>query len=70
MFVDVARTETLWNTVYRAPKAPIEEGDSVDRASSSIPYTYPVVGAMLAEGWSRGGNAAQAKPAMDTVNTS
>jgi hypothetical protein len=68
MFVDVARTEALWNTVYRAPKALIKEGDWVDRASSNIPYTYAFVGVMLAEGLSRGGNPAQAKPIIDTVS--
>jgi hypothetical protein len=68
MFVDVARTEALWNTVYRAPKALIKEGDWVDRASSGIPYTYAFVGVMLAEGLSRGGNVAQAKPIIDTVS--
>jgi hypothetical protein len=67
MFVDVARTEALWNTVYRAPQALFKEGDWVDRASSGIPYTYAFVGMMLAEGLSRGGNAAQTKPIIDTV---
>jgi hypothetical protein len=68
MFVDVARTEALWNTVYRAPKALMKEGDWVDRASSGIPYTYAFVGMILVEGLSRGGNPSQAKPIIDTVN--
>lgn len=66
-FLDVARTQALWNSVYRGQKALIAEGKWVDRASSTIPYTYAVVGTMLAEGLSRTGNLTDAKPIMDTV---
>jgi len=68
MFLDVARMKVLWNDVYRGQNALIREGQWVDRASSTIPYTYALVGTLLAEGLARTGNAEQAKPIVDTVS--
>jgi hypothetical protein len=68
VFVDVALSKALWDTVYRAPEALIEEGDWVDRASVSIPYFYAYTGAILAEAMSRRGDAKAASAIMSRVN--
>jgi hypothetical protein len=65
--MDVERTYTLWDTVYRAQDAAIARGKWVDRASSNMPMAYLVTGAYLAEGLFRAGDAENAAAVMDTV---
>ena len=67
LFLDVARTRALWNDVYRAPEALIEEGDWVDRPSFGIAYTYAFTGAILAEALSRQGDEKGAAAIMERV---
>jgi hypothetical protein len=67
LLVDVDRTRALWNDVYRAPEALIQEGDWVDRPSFGIAYTYAFTGAILAEAISRQGDEAGAARVMDRV---
>ena len=67
LFLDVDRTRTLWNDVYRAPEALIREGDWVDRPSFGIAYTYAFTGAILAEALARRGDEAAATSIMDRV---
>ena len=45
--VDVPRTRTLWNDVYRAPAAIIKRGDWVDRPSAGIPALYTSTAILL-----------------------
>ena len=65
-YIDVARTEALWN-LYGAPKALIGEGNWIDDASSSIPYMYGVTGQFLASALETRGEAAEADSVMNTV---
>ncbi|HLA14535.1 MAG TPA: hypothetical protein VJZ25_05875, partial [Gemmatimonadaceae bacterium] len=67
LFLDVERTRTLWNDVYRAPEALIKEGDWVDRPSFGIAYTYAFTGAILAEALARQGDEKGATAIMDRV---
>ncbi|HEX9130026.1 MAG TPA: DUF2723 domain-containing protein [Gemmatimonadaceae bacterium] len=67
LFLDVDRTKELWDTVYRAPEALMEEGDWVDRASFGIPYTYAFTGAVLADALARRGDEKSANRVMDRV---
>jgi hypothetical protein len=67
LFVDVARTKALWDTVYRAPDSLKKEGDWVDRASANIPNTYVWSGSVLAEALSRQGDVAAAMAITDKV---
>ena len=67
LFVDVDRTRTLWNDVYKAPEALIEEGDWIDRPSFGIAYTYAFTGAILAEALSRQGDEKGATAIMERV---
>jgi hypothetical protein len=66
-WLDVERTYTLWDTVYRAQDAAIARGKWVDRASSNMPMAYLITGAYLAEGLYRAGDAEKATAVMDTV---
>jgi hypothetical protein len=67
LFVDVDRTRTLWDSVYRAPQSLIKEGDWIDRASFGIPYTYAFTGAILAEAMRGRGDEKSANEIMGRV---
>ena len=67
MFVDVERMRTLWKTVYRAPDSLKKEGDWIDRASLTIPYTYAYVGSVLSQALARRGENSDARAVMDDV---
>jgi len=67
LFVDVDRTKTLWDSVYRAPQSLIKEGDWIDRASFGIPYTYAFTGAILAEAMRGRGDEKSANEIMGRV---
>ena len=66
-WMDVERTYTLWDTVYRAQGAAIARGKWIDRASSNMPMAYLITGAYLAEGLFRAGDTEKATAVMDTV---
>ena len=66
-WMDVERTQTLWDTVYRGNDAAIARGKWVDRASSNMPMAYLITGAYLAEGLFRAGDTEKATAVMDTV---
>jgi hypothetical protein len=67
-YFDVARTEALWDSVYRAPEALIRQGDWVDRPSAGIPFGYVITGEMLAQALELGGDSAKADSVMRTAN--
>jgi hypothetical protein len=48
-WVDVARTKTLWDSVFRGQKSIARRHDWVDRPSVGIPYLYVATGLMLSE---------------------
>ncbi|MBA3672575.1 MAG: hypothetical protein H0W68_11235 [Gemmatimonadaceae bacterium] len=48
-WVDVARSRTLWDTVFTGQKSLAKRGDWVDRPSVGIPYLYVATGLMLSE---------------------
>jgi hypothetical protein len=65
--VDLARTKSLWDTVYKAPEALIKEGDWIDRASFGIAYTYAFTGAVLNEALRARGDTKEADAVMNRV---
>ncbi len=67
LFLDLDRTKTLWDSVYRAPQSLIKEGDWIDRASFGIPYTYAFTGAILAEALRAKGDEKSATEIMNRV---
>ena len=67
LFLDLDRTKTLWDSVYRAPQSLIKEGDWIDRASFGIPYTYAFTGAILAEALRAKGDEKSANEIMNRV---
>jgi hypothetical protein len=48
-WVDVARTKTLWDSVFTGHRALSKRDDWVDRPSVGIPYLYVATGLMLSE---------------------
>jgi hypothetical protein len=48
-WVDVARTQALWDSVYTGQKSISKRHDWVDRPSVGIPYLYVATGLMLSE---------------------
>jgi hypothetical protein len=66
-YFDVARTQALWDSVYRAPAALIRQGDWVDRPSAGIPFGYVIVGETLAQVLQMRGNGAKADSVMKTT---
>ena len=67
LYLDLDRTKTLWDSVYRAPQILIKEGDWIDRASFGIPYTYAFTGAILAEALRAKGDEQSANRIMNRV---
>ena len=59
-FLDVARTEWLWNEDFEAPASLAKRNGWVDRASVGIPYLYIATAATLAEAEQRLGKASEA----------
>ena len=64
-WLDVARSDSLWNSVFLGPKSVIKSGDWIDRPSVGIPYLYVATGIELAEALKQQGKAAQAKSVFD-----
>jgi hypothetical protein len=67
-YFDVARTEALWDSVYRAPAALIRQGDWVDRPSAGIPFGYAITGEMLAQALDLRGDSVKADSVLRTVD--
>ena len=60
-WLDVARSDALWNSVFVGPQSVLNTGDWIDRPSVGIPYLYVATGLELAEALKT-----QAKPAEAT----
>jgi hypothetical protein len=63
-WVDLHRTETLWDSVFTAPKSLAARHDWVDRPSVGIPYLYVATGMLLAEVLQTTGNDSAAARVM------
>ena len=66
-WVDVKRTRTLWNDVFKGQAALIKRGDWVDRPSQGIPFLYVGLGAILGEALQRNGELAAAEEVYKTT---
>ena len=64
-YMDVARTEWLWDHDFEAPKSLAARNGWVDRASVGIPYLYIATAATLAEAEQRLGKTAEADRHVD-----
>jgi hypothetical protein len=60
-WLDVARSDALWHSVFLGPQSVIKSGDWIDRPSVGIPYLYVATGIELAEALKQQGRAADAK---------
>jgi hypothetical protein len=68
-WLDLARTDSLWNNVFLGPQALIRRNGWVDRSSVNIPYLYIATGATLADIHARQGNMDEAKRIAATVTS-
>jgi hypothetical protein len=66
-WLDVPRSDSLWNHVFVGPQSVLKTGDWIDRPSVGIPYLYVATGLELAEALKMQGNA---KRASDVFNLS
>jgi hypothetical protein len=64
-WLDVARSDSLWHSVFRGPQSVIKSGDWIDRPSVGIPYLYVATGIELAEALKQQGKMAEAKSVFD-----
>jgi hypothetical protein len=48
-WLDLPRSDSLWNGVFKGPQSVINTGDWIDRPSVGIPYLYVATGMELAE---------------------
>ena len=66
-FVDVARTDSLWHTVFEAPKSIIRRGDWVDKPSVGIPFLYVTTGLILSDALSQTNRVDEARGVLQTA---
>ena len=59
-WLDVARSDALWNNVFVGPQSVLNTGDWIDRPSVGIPYLYVATGLVLAEALKTQGKQAEA----------
>jgi hypothetical protein len=48
-WLDLPRSDSLWNQVFKGPQSVVNTGDWIDRPSVGIPYLYVATGMELAE---------------------
>ncbi|MEP6729997.1 MAG: DUF2723 domain-containing protein [bacterium] len=63
-WIDLARSKSLWDSVFIAPKSLAARHDWVDRPSVGIPYLYVATGLMLSEVLQATGDTNNAKRVM------
>jgi hypothetical protein len=66
-WLDVARSDALWNDVFTGPRAIVSEGRWVDRPSVSMPALYLFGGVELAEALRVSGDARGASSVLSTT---
>jgi hypothetical protein len=60
-WLDVPRSDSLWQHVFLGPASVIHTGDWIDRPSVGIPYLYVATGVELSEALKGQGNAPEAQ---------
>jgi hypothetical protein len=60
-WIDVKRSEELWDSVYVAQKAFVKRGSWIDRPSVTIPYLYVLSGVELAHALALQGKQSEAQ---------
>jgi len=65
-FLDLRRSQRLWNEVFKGHLAVIRAGDWIDRPSVGIPYLYVATGLSLSEALRARGETAAADSVYDT----
>ena len=66
-WLDIKRSETLWNDVFAGPRSVISEGQWVDRPSVSMPALYIFMGAELSDALRATGRQAEANKVFATT---
>jgi hypothetical protein len=66
-WLDIKRSETLWNDVFAGPRSVIAEGHWVDRPSVSMPALYIFMGAELSDALRQTGRPAEANKIFATT---
>ena len=66
-WLDIPRTNALWSTVFQAPRAVIDEGKWIDRASVSMPAMYLFSGMELADALRATNRAGEAVSVLTTT---
>jgi hypothetical protein len=66
-WLDVARTDRLWNDVFAGHRSIVHEGQWVDRPSVSMPSLYIFTGAELADALRAQGKMSDANAVFTTV---
>jgi hypothetical protein len=64
-WLDLPRSDSLWNNVFKGPQSVLKTGDWIDRPSVGIPYLYVATGMELAEAFKMRGDS---KRAADVFN--
>jgi hypothetical protein len=66
-WLDVGRSETLWNDVFAGPRSVIDEGQWIDRPSVSMAALYLFMGAELTDALRATGRVAEANTIFATT---
>ena len=66
-WLDLPRSDSLWNKVFKGPQSVINTGDWIDRPSVGIPYLYVATGMELAEAFKARGRLAEAQKVFQTA---
>jgi hypothetical protein len=66
-WLDVTRTQALWDDVFQGPRAIVNEGQWIDRPSASLPVMYLFLGTELAGSLQHTGKAAAANAVLETT---
>ena len=64
-WLDLPRSDSLWNNVFKGPQSVINTGDWIDRPSVGIPYLYVATGMELAEALKTRGDCREAQQVFD-----
>ena len=64
-WLDLPRSETLWDSTFKGPQSVVHTGDWIDRPSVGIPYLYVATGLELAEALKTRGEAQKARSVFD-----
>jgi hypothetical protein len=66
-WLDVGRSDSLWNQTFKGPASIIKSGDWIDRPSVGIPYLYVATGIEMAEALKGQGRTAEAIKIFNTA---